>query len=67
MARISRNRLLRMSAGAQVGLELVELFVEVGSGEAVAERVEDVVGGLTGVVEPGELDCGTRLRRGESA
>ena len=44
-----------MSAGAQVGLQLVELLVEVGSGEPVAERVEDVVGGLAGVVESGEL------------
>ena len=50
-----RNRLLRVAAGAQVGLELVELLVEVGSGEPVAERVEDVVGGLAGVVEPREL------------
>ena len=50
-----RNRLLRMATGAQVGLQLVELFVEVGSGEAVAERIEHVVGGLAGVAKPGEL------------
>ena len=44
-----------MTTGAQVGLEIVELFVEVGSSEAVAERIEDVVGGLAGVVKPREL------------
>ena len=55
MVRISDDRLGRMAAGAPVGLELVELFVEVGSGEAVAERIEDVVGGLAGIVQPGEL------------
>ena len=44
-----------MSAGAPVGLKLVQLLVEVGSGEPVAERVEDVVGGLACVMESGEL------------
>ena len=44
-----------MATGAQVGLELVELFVEVGSGEPVAERVENVVGGLACVAKPREL------------
>ena len=62
-----RNRLGRMTTGAQVGLELVELFVEVGSGEPVAERIEDVVGGLAGVVEAGRAHCGTPQRRAASA
>ena len=44
-----------MATGAQVGLKLVELFVEVGSGEPVAERVENVVGSLASVVKPREL------------
>ena len=66
MVRISEIVSLRVAAGAQVGLELVELFVEVGSGEPVAERVEDVVGGLAGVAEAARAHCGTRRRRAAS-
>ena len=50
------NRLVCVSTGTR-WVQLVELFVQVGSGEAVVERVEDVVGGLAGCVEPGELDA----------
>src|SRR5271166_5150833 len=38
-----------------MSLELGELLIESSSGEALAEPVEDVVGGLSGVVEPGEF------------
>ena len=47
-----RDRLPRVATGAQVCLELVQLFVEVGSGEPVAERVENVVGSLARVAKP---------------
>ena len=50
-----RNRLGRMATRPSVGLKLVELLVEVGSGEPVAERIEDIIGGLAGTVQPAEL------------
>ena len=36
------NRAFHVSAGAQVGTEIVESLVEVGAGKAAVERVEDV-------------------------
>ena len=59
-----RNRLVGVAAGAQVGLQLVELLVEVGSGEPVAERVEDVVGGLAGSSSRASSTAERWLRRG---
>ena len=38
-----------------MSLELGELLIESSSGEALAEPVEDIVGGLSGVIEPGEF------------
>ena len=55
MARISEIVSAACPRVLQVGLELVQLLVELGSGEPVAERVEDVVGGLAASCEPGEL------------
>ena len=40
----------------------VELFVEVGSGEPLTERIEDVVGGLAARRRAARARCGTRLR-----
>ena len=47
--------LLGVSAGTQMSLELGELLIESSSGEALAESAEDVVGRLSGIVEPGEF------------
>jgi hypothetical protein len=44
-----------MATRPWVGLKLVELFVEVGSGEPVTQRIEDIVGGLAGAVHPAQL------------
>ena len=44
-----------MSAGAQVGAEIVKSRVEVGSREALAERIEDVVRGLAGIADAAEF------------
>ena len=50
-----------MAARASVGLKLVELLVEVGSGEPLTERVEDVIGGLARPVQPVQFAAESRL------
>ena len=42
-------------------LKLVELLVEVGSGEPLTERVEDVIGGLARPRAAGGVRCGISL------
>ena len=62
MARIAEIVSCACPRVAEVGLQGVEPLVEIGPGEALAERIEDVIGGLAPVVESSQLSCGTRLR-----
>ena len=50
-----RDRVLRMPASAQVGPQIVESLVEVGSGEELIERVEDVSDGFAGVTQSAQF------------